>query len=164
MQSVSHDMSLPIYGPVPQGVYQVSSPMLKKSALAPIERTSTWCSSTSCDKIMALTVDFGRSKLLCVMAGQMKRFKAHFQLPWASTAPNGVPMPVGVGVLRGAAEWKVGIMWRGDDHFSWKWIIEGALTRPGDFMHYTTFMFRLFCYGQLFKEAMQQLIEVSPNH
>ncbi len=52
-------------------------------------------------------------------------------------------------------------MWRSDNHFSWKWIIEGVLTRPGDFMHYTTFMFHLFCYGQLFKEAMQQLIEVS---
>ncbi len=106
VQLVLHNMLLPIYGPVPQGVYQVSSPMLKKSALAPIERTSTWCSSTSCDKIMVLMVDFGRLKLLCVMAGQMKWFKAHFQLPWASTALNGVPMPIGVGVLQGAAEWR----------------------------------------------------------
>ncbi len=94
----------------------------------------------------------------------MELTKLRLELEWDDVAHNGVPIPFGVGVLRYAAQWTVICMWHDGSQFCWKRVISdptASLTDPANFLYYTTFMFRLFCYGQLFKEALLQYREVS---
>ena len=106
----------------------------------------------------------GRSKLLCVMAHRILHLEASLDIdttavPFPLIAPNGVPLPVAVGLLRGATLWSVLFMWRDKEGLPWRRLVEkeNIHTATG-FLHYTTCMYRLFCYGRLFKEALQSLL------
>ncbi|ELR13414.1 uncharacterized protein ACA1_244340 [Acanthamoeba castellanii str. Neff] len=70
---------------------------------------------------------------------------------------NGIPLPVSVGVLRSAVRWSVYFMWRQFDSrtqqavYKWSRLLDcPSLATPEGFLHYTTFMWRLSVYGDLF--------------
>jgi hypothetical protein len=80
---------------------------------------------------------------------------------------NGVPLPVSVGVLRSAVHWCVYFMWREVDFkaqkliYKWSQLHKGlSLAMPEGFLHYTTFMWRLSVYGDLFTHAIHKQLQV----
>jgi hypothetical protein len=80
---------------------------------------------------------------------------------------NGIPLPVSVGVLRSAVRWCVYLMWREVDPkaqkivYKWSRLHEGlSLAMPEGFLHYTTFMWRLSVYGDLFAHAVQRHVRL----
>jgi hypothetical protein len=108
-----------------------------------------------------------RVKLLCAMTQRIQHLEASLSITSPVVAYNGVPLPVAVGLLRGVTMWSVLFMWRdgtgAEDSpklLCWQRLIEGStLDTPTGFLHYTNFMYRLFCYGRLFKEAIQSLLD-----
>jgi hypothetical protein len=110
-----------------------------------------------------------RAKLLWLMAMRIMHLEASLGITVSRrqsyvpvTAPNGVPLPVAVGILRGGAVWSVLFMWRDEEtkELHWRKLVEKQrLDEIMGFLHYTTFMYRLFCYGRLFKEAIQSLLD-----
>jgi hypothetical protein len=107
-----------------------------------------------------------RTKLLCVMSARIHHIKDSLNLSAWNGKHDNLPLPVAVGTLRCGAKWSVYLMWReGDDQpFQWAKIIkEMDLSDPEEFLHYTTFTFRLFRYGQLFKDAVKKfVVDVCP--
>jgi hypothetical protein len=107
----------------------------------------------------------GRAKLLCVMAHRILHLEASLDrdamaVPFPLIAPNGVPLPVAVGLLRGATLWSVLFMWRDKEGLRWRRLVdEQNIHTATGFLHYTTCTYRLFCYGRLFKEALQSLLD-----
>ncbi|ELR13412.1 uncharacterized protein ACA1_244120 [Acanthamoeba castellanii str. Neff] len=83
---------------------------------------------------------------------------------------NGIPLPVSVGVLRSAVRWSVYFMWRQFDSrtqqvvYKWSRLLDcPSLATPEGFLHYTTFMWRLSVYGDLFACAVRkQLRRIAP--
>jgi hypothetical protein len=50
-------------------------------------------------------------------------------------------------------------MWREGEDLRWRRLLEKKkLDNVEEFLHYITFMHRLFCYGRLFKEAVHSLL------
>jgi hypothetical protein len=80
---------------------------------------------------------------------------------------NGIPLPVSVGVLRSAVRWSVYFMWRQFDSktqqvvYKWSRLLDcPSLATPEGFLHYTTFMWRLSVYGDLFACAVRKQLRV----
>lgn len=100
-------------------------------------------------------------KLLCVMAARLRALKQTCfpSLDWAHHAKNGVPLMATIGILRSATLWSAYLMWG----YSTRAICvtplvsNSDMANPEQFLHYTTFMHRLYCYMQLYKQAVQEI-------
>lgn len=104
-----------------------------------------------------------RSKLLCVMAHRIQHLVSALDLSSTTepvVAPNGLPLPVAVGLLRGATTWSVLFMWRhSETGLCWRRLFENQnLDTPAGLLNYATFMFRLYSYGHLFARAVRYLL------
>jgi len=109
-----------------------------------------------------------RCKLLCVMAARLRALKQTCfpSLDWAHHAKIGVPLMATIGILRSATLWSAYLMWG----YSTRAICvtplvsNSDMANPEQFLHYTTFMHRLYCYMQLYKQAVQEIQVCGPAH